>query len=107
MKMNKWKIAFWACLTILIIVIGLGLYSIIDKGVTSTYLKEGYQDTESDLNNLTKIINETDLTKEQISKTLNKNNLYEYIDFKSDTISLNRITLIFKNDKLYKVSKQW
>jgi len=105
--MNKWKIAFWVCLTTLILVISFGLYSIFDQGVTLTYMKEGYQETESDLDNLTKIINETDLTKGQISKTLSKHKLYKFMDFRSDTISLDRVTLLFKDNKLFKVTKQW
>jgi hypothetical protein len=64
--MNKWKIAFWACLTTLTLVLSLGLYSIIDQGTSLTCMKECYKDTENDLVNLTKIINDTNLTKEQI-----------------------------------------
>jgi hypothetical protein len=56
--MNKWKVAFWVCFTTLILVLALGLYSIIDQGVTLTYMKDGYKDTENDLAILTKIINE-------------------------------------------------
>ena len=105
--MNKWKIAFWVCLTTLILVLAFGLYSLIDQGTTFTYMKEGFADTENDLTNLTKIINETDLSKEQIRKSLIKHKLFEYMDFKSDTISLDRITLIFKDNKLNKITKQW
>ena len=105
--MNNWKIAFWICLTTLILVLAFGLYSIIDQGTTLTYMKEGYIDTENDLANLTKIINETDLTKEQVRKLLTKHKLFEYMDFKSDTVSLDRITLIFKDNKLNKITNQW
>ena len=68
--MNKWKIAFWVCLTALILVTAFGIYSIIDQAVTLTYQKEGYTDTENDLDNLIEIINKTDLTKTQIQKEL-------------------------------------
>lgn len=105
--MNKWKVAFWVCFTTLIIVLALGLYSIIDQGVTLAYMKDGYKNTENDLNSLTKIINETDLSKEQIQKSLTKHKLFEYMDFKSDTVSLDRITLLFKDNKLNKITKQW
>ena len=47
--MNKWKIAFWCCLTLLVSVTVFSVYSIIDQGVTLTYQKEGYTDTENDL----------------------------------------------------------
>ena len=105
--MNKWKIAFWVCLTVLILMTAFGVYSIIDQAVTLTYQKEGYTDTENDLDNLIEIVNKTDLTKTQIQKELKDHRLYEYMDFKTDTISLDRVTLIFKSDKLLKVIKQW
>jgi len=105
--MNKWKIAFWCCLTLLVAVTLFSAYSIIDQGVTLTYQKEGYTDTENDLNQLIEIIKETDLTKSQIENELKNHRLYEYMDFNSDTISLDRVLLIFENDKLKNVTKQW
>ncbi len=105
--MNKWKIAFWVCLTVLLLVTSVGVYSIIDQAVTLTYQKEGYTDTENDLDNLIEIINKTDLTKTQIQKELIDHKLYEYMNFNSDTISLDRVLLVFENDKLKNVTKQW
>ena len=105
--MNKWKIAFWCCLTLLVAVTVFYVYSIIDQGVTLTYQKEGYIDTENDLEQLIEIINKTDLTKKQIQTELKDHRLFEYMDFKSDTVSLDRVILIFDNEKLEKVTKQW
>jgi len=105
--MNKWKIAFWVCFTVLFLTIAFGFYSIIDQSVTLTHQEEAYTDTENDLNDLIKIINKTDLTRHQIEKELKDHKLYNYTDFKTDTISLNRVTLIFKGDKLFKLTKQW
>ena len=105
--MNKWKIAFWICFTVLLLVTAVGVYSIIDQAVTLTYQKEGYTDTENDLDNLIEIINKTDLTKTQIQNELKDHRLYEYMDFKKDTISLDRVLLIFNNNKLKSVTKQW
>ncbi len=105
--MNKWKTAFWCCLTLLVAVTVFSVYSIIDQGVTLTYQKEGYTDTENDLNQLIEIINKTDLTKSAIKSELKDQRLYEYMDFDSDTISLDRVSLIFENDKLKTVTKQW
>lgn len=105
--MNKWKIAFWCCLTLLAAVIVFSGYSIIDQGVTLTYQKEGYTDTENDLDQLIEIINKTDLTKKQIETELKDHILFEYMDFKSDTIALDRVLLIFENGKLKNVTKQW
>lgn len=105
--MNKWKIAFWCCLTVLVFVTAFSLYSVIDQSVTLTYQKDGYTDTENDLNELIEIINKTDLTKAQIETELKDHRLYEFMNFKSDTISLDRVLLIFDNDKLKQVTKQW
>jgi hypothetical protein len=105
--MNKWKISFWSCLAVLIFTATFSIYAIIDQAVTLTYQKEGYTHTENDLDNLIGIINKTNLTKEQIETELKKHKLYEYMDFKSDTISLDRVSLIFENNKLKQVTKQW
>jgi len=105
--MNKWKIAFWVCLTVLLLVTAIGVYSIIDQAVTLTYQKEGYTDTENDLNNLIEIISKTDMSKIEIQKELKNHILYDYMDFKKDTISLDRISLIFDNNKLKTIKKQW
>lgn len=104
--MNNWKIAFGICLTLLLFVSVFGVYSIIDQGVTLTYLRDNFTKTENDLNNLSKIINDTDLSKTEIKKVLRDHYLFEYMDFTSDTISLDKVSLIFKDDKLLKVSKQ-
>ena len=106
-KMNKWKIAFWICLTILIVVTMFSVYSIIDQGVTLEYQKEGYTDTENDLNELIEIINKTDLTKKQIETQLKDHRLFAYMDFKSDSIYLERVILIFDSDKLKYVSNHY
>ena len=98
--MNKWKIAFGICLTLLVAVTTFSAYSIIDQGVTLTYQKEGYTATENDLDQLIEIIKKTNLTKSQIKNELKNQRLYEYMDFNSDTITLDRVLLIFENDKL-------
>ena len=105
--MNKWKIAFWVCLTALHLVTAFSVYSIIEQAVALTYQKEGYADTENDLDSLIEIINKTGLTKTQIQNELKDHRLYEYMDFKKDTISLDRVLLIFDKNKLKSVTKQW
>lgn len=105
--MNKWKVAFWSCLTLLVVVTVFSAYSIIDQAYILTYHKVGYEDTENDLDLLIEIINKTDLTKNQIKAELKDRNDLEFMDFKTDTISLNRVLLIFDNDKLKKITKQW
>lgn len=103
--MNKWKIGFWICFTTLLLTVGLGLYAILDQGVTLTYMKEGYEDTKSDLDYLIKIINDTDLSKDQIQRSLSKD--ADYVDFERDTVSLNRTDLIFKDNRLKRIDLTW
>ena len=105
--MNKWKVAFWSCLALLVVVTVFSAYSIIDQAYTLTYHKVGYEDTEKDLEQLIEIINKTDLTKKQIETELKDRNDFEFMDFNSDTISLNRVLLIFDKDKLITLTKQW
>lgn len=104
---NKWRLAFWISILTLLVVIVIGLYSIIDQGVTITYMKDGYTNTENDLNSLVEIINETNLTKSEIEIKLKTHRFFEFMDFNQDTIPLERISLIFESDTLRKIEKQW
>jgi len=104
---NKWRFAFWISIITLLFITVIGLYSIIDQGVTITYMRDGYTNTENDLNSLIKILNETDLTKYEIETALKHHRFYEFMDFKHDTIPLERINLIFRNDTLIELDKSW
>lgn len=104
---NKWKISFWVCFILLVATGLFGFYSIIDQGVTITYMKEGYSDTEADLETITSIISQTNQTKLEVEKLLKTHRLYEYMDFSSDTVGLERVILIFDNDSLKSIEKQW
>lgn len=104
---NKWKIAFWISLLLLVTTAAIGLYSVVDQAVTLTYMKEGYSDTEADLETLIQIIEQTDQSKQGIEILLKDHRLFEYMDFKTDTVGLERILLIFSNDSLKSVEKQW
>ena len=104
---NKWKMAFWICLLFLLVTAGIGFYSVVDQAVTLTYMKEGYSDTESDLETIIQIVGQTDQTKQEIENVLKDHRLYEYMDFRTDTIGIERVTLIFENDSLKSIEKQW
>lgn len=105
--MNKWKIRFWICFGALILVTGIGLYSIIDQGVTLTYLNDGYENTNDDLNNLVVLINNTDLTKTSIKEKLKSHPMFEMMDFNKNEVRLNRLTLYFKDEKLSHIKTEW
>jgi hypothetical protein len=104
---NKWKIAFWLCLLLLVVTASIGFYSVVDQAVTLTYMKEGYSDTEADLETIIQIIEQTDQSKQGVEVVLKEHRLYEYMDFETDTIGLERILLIFGNDSLKSIEKKW
>lgn len=104
---NKWKVAFWISFALLLSVSAFGLYSIIDQGITITFMKESYTSTENDLNTLIQIVNSNKSSKNEIKNELTGHRLYDSMEFKRDTILLDRVELIFKNDTLQQIIKQW
>lgn len=105
--MNKWKIGFWVSTTLLLISIVIATYTLLDQSVTIMYMKDGYEGTENDLKTLTELINETDLSKRQIESRIQEHRLIKLMDFKSDTVGLERIQLIFKDGQLERIENQW
>lgn len=105
--MNKWKIAFWICFLALIVTAATGLYVFVDQSVTIGYMREGYTNTENDLEELITIINQTDLSKTEVTNVLKHKSMKYYVGLGTDTISLDRITLYFSEDTLKKIDKQW
>ena len=99
--------AFWICFVVLITTGLFGFYQVIDQGVTITYMREGYSETENDLETLIELVNTTDLSKNEIKVKLKNHRLNEFMDFGTDTIGLERILLIFRNDSLRKIEKEW
>lgn len=103
----KWKLAFWISLVALIATNSLWFYQVIDQGVTITYMQEGYSNTENDLETILGLINSTDLTKKEIKTKLENHRLYDFMNFETDTIGLERVILIFDNNKVKAIEKQW
>lgn len=101
--MNKWKIAFWFCFALLISISLISIYIILDQGVSLTYQKEEYTNTVNDLDQIIKLINETDLTKNQITPILQNHEWVEYMNLESDTVELKTINLIFEEDTLKEI----
>ena len=79
------------------------LYSILDQGVTLTYMREGYKDTESDLQQISQIIRGK-LTFEDFKEITDR-----YPDLGDSTsIELNRIKINFGTDKkVSSVTTNW
>lgn len=105
--MNRWKIAFWVVVGCFVFISLFGFYTIIDQGVSLTYMKDGYSATESDFNYLIKLINNKVIHKEDARAMFSDYKLKDYIELNPDTFSLERINLIFSNDSLIKIERQW
>lgn len=104
--MNKWKISFWILLIFFLSISLYSFYIVTDKSVTIAFMRIGYSQTESDLKIVSRIY-ETDFTKEEIRSEILKDSIYEYLDFKKDTLQLQKVDLIFANEKLIKISPKY
>ncbi|MDH6308245.1 uncharacterized protein YpmS [Dysgonomonas sp. PFB1-18] len=108
--MNKWKTAFWICLTFLIIAtcsLMYAVYAVIDQSVTLMYLNDDYDRADADLETIIHIVNKTDMDKAEIEAELKTHPYFEYMDFATDTIELKRTVLIFENDTLKTMKNRW
>lgn len=100
---NKWETAFWALLTVFVLTTCYLTYNLLDQGVTITYMKERYWDTESDLEQLSKVI-DGKLTFDDFKEISDR-----YPELGDSTeLGLNRIKIVFGTDKKVKrVTNQW
>lgn len=105
--MNKWKISFWVSITLLVIVSIYCFFITVDKSVTIAFMKIGYAQTENDLTIISNIYNETDLSKNQIQKEIQKDSMYKSLDFINDTLELQKINLIFEKERLIKIEPNY
>jgi hypothetical protein len=105
--MNYWKIGFWVTIIGFLASMLIGFYCFIDQASTITYMQEGYDSTESDLNTITVLINETDLSKTGIMAKLQEYKPMDCFNLESDTIDLERVLLIFKKGQLKQIEKIW
>lgn len=99
---NKWKLSFWICFVTLISISLFSTYTIFEINTTKMVYDESYRSTYLDLDDLIEIINETDLSKAEIQKKLELENLTN-----SDTIQLQIIDLVFKENRLYKINQRY
>ena len=100
---NNWKIAFWTLLIVSVTLTFYLGYVILDQGTTITYMKEGYQDTENDLLQLSGAI-KGKLTKSDFNDILKR-----YPDSgELRTLDLNRIRIKFdKFNKVDTITTNW
>ncbi|GHT17164.1 hypothetical protein FACS189429_0660 [Bacteroidia bacterium] len=102
---NKWKVAFWwyfaVSIVLLLFVVGYSAYTVINEAYTIAYNSDGWAWDREDKDNLAIIVNNTDYSKNQIIKELGiKEQMIE-----NDTIFLNTLKLVFKNDTLIEIIK--
>lgn len=111
--MNKWKIAFWSCFAVLILSLSttaILLYNVIDNAFLLDDIRSSHQFIEEDFDKMIEIINNTDLSKNQIEELIKNDSNFIFIEGKTieiDTFSLNTMNLIFENEKLKQIKKQW
>ena len=105
---HPWKLAFWSCLFLLVLLAGFSFYSILDQGVTLTHLRDDYSKKEKELETLTEMLDSAPIRKQQVVDVLEEHLGYEIPDAGSDTIGLSNLTyiFIFKNDTLLRLIKK-
>ena len=100
---NNCKIAFWTNLVVFFITTGYLVYTVTDQATTITYLKEGYEETEYDLEQLASSV------KGKLSKSDFTEILKRYPDSAElMTLGLNRIKITFdKDNKVDSITTNW
>ena len=100
---NKWKIGFWIYFAISIILI-LFLFAKNSNGeVNLAFTKMDKILVEQDLKLITKIVNNTDLSKQEILNEITKDKPKMIEKKEENKIEFDRIILNFENDKLEKI----
>jgi len=104
---NKWKIAFWCCLVVFIISVIIILFLsdfILEQQVKfRLYDYEHCEELKADFYEIINIINDTDLSYNEVMDLLKKSNLY--YTYSKNYIWLANAMLIFENGKLKKIEK--
>jgi hypothetical protein len=103
--MNKWKIAFFLSLVLLFLVTVISAYIITDQAVSAAYMRDELTDTENDLKAVLKIASGRSLTRKEVEKVLSSDPAFAQINLDKDTISLNRVILIFENSRLVRLTE--
>ena len=100
---NKWKVGFWIYFAIsIIVIIYLFAKNNIDE-VNLAFTKINKIQTELDLQMISEIVNKTDLSITEILSEIESNKLSKIENTKNNNIELERIILIFENEKLVKI----
>ena len=103
--MKKWKWSFFITLIILIITNILWLYAAIDAGVTYTYQQVSLDERSNSVEILGKLIVKggQKYTKKDILHILRQENKESFIVEEKNSISIDGVDFIFKENKLSEV----
>ena len=105
-KNNNWKIGFWIYFGLSIIVFSYLFAKNINNEVDLAFTKIDKIQTEKDLELITEIINRTNFSKEEILKEIKKESFYKINDTSKNKIELEKIILVFENEKLIEIEKK-
>lgn len=103
--MNKWKIAFLVCLTLLFsIIVFLGAM-VINTGVSYTYQQESLDDQirENEILGNLIVAGAKDYTKKELLHLLRQSNSRAFIVEEDNKIIMDNILFVFENDRLVNV----
>lgn len=101
--MNKWKIAFWVCLGVLLFVMISGFLFYIKQEITHGFIKEDRNAYKEDLEITTTIITKGLRTKSEIEEEFKVNGHSPFFNETMDMSFMLRTKWTFKNDSLVKV----
>ena len=105
-KKSNWKIGFWIYFGLSIIVFSYLFAKNINNVVDLAFTKIDKIQTEKDLELITEIINRTNFSKEEILKEIKKESFYKINDTSKNKIELEKIILVFENEKLIEIEKK-
>jgi hypothetical protein len=94
---SSWRLAFFAALTIGVVIIALLAYGILDQAVTITHRSDGHSRTEKDLKTLASIFPRDRYSKKDILALLRKRDPKGFIVEKPCTVQLNGLRFEFDN----------
>ena len=102
--MNKWKIAFWCSLVLLVLTI---LFS-IKQADRITYTIDKYNSfidsEEIDFIRIIELVNNTNLSQNQIESYIKDDYFFNFsVTIEKDTIHFHTVKLIFKDSKLNEI----
>jgi uncharacterized protein YpmS len=101
---TKWKWAFFISIAVFVTVIVFMGYGLLDQGITITYMSDGYERTENDLNRLAEIFPKN-YNKKDILYLLRKNNPDAFIVEDECAVQINGLRFEFdQNGKLKNIN---